>query len=65
MYALNRYHIADCYGMSPESLTEEFITDYGKYDEMKWFRNLWKLRDAGTNNETAVEAITHEDYRND
>ncbi|CAG8656883.1 1286_t:CDS:2, partial [Paraglomus occultum] len=56
MYALNRYHIADCYGMSPESLTEEFITDYGKYDEMKWFRNLRKLRDAGTNNETAVEA---------
>ena len=40
MYALNRYYIADCYGMSPESLTEEFITDYGKYDHMKWFRNL-------------------------
>ncbi|CAG8707277.1 15177_t:CDS:1, partial [Gigaspora rosea] len=65
IYALNRYHIADCYGVSPESITEEFITDYGKYDHMKWFRNLWKLRDAGTNNETAVEAIIHEDYRND
>ncbi|RIB17565.1 hypothetical protein C2G38_2186998 [Gigaspora rosea] len=65
MYALSRYHIADCYGMSPESLTEEFITDYGKYDHMKWFRNLRKLRDSGTNNETAVEAIICEDYRND
>ncbi|CAG8686854.1 1275_t:CDS:2, partial [Cetraspora pellucida] len=65
MYALSRYHIADCYGMSPESITEEFITDYGGYDEMKWFRNLRKLRDAGTNNETAVEAITCADYRDD
>ncbi|CAJ0631859.1 10988_t:CDS:2, partial [Entrophospora sp. SA101] len=65
MYALNRYHIADCYGVSPESLTKGFITEYGKYDHMKWFRNLRKLRDAGTNNETAVEAIIREDYRND
>ncbi|RHZ77972.1 hypothetical protein Glove_168g91 [Diversispora epigaea] len=65
MYALSRYHIAECYGVAPESMTEKFITDYGKYDEMKWFRNLRKLRDAGTNNETAVEAIIHEDYRND
>src|SRR2546421_3781508 len=65
MYALNQYHIADCYGVSPESLTKRFITEYGKYDHMKWFRNLRKLRDAGTNNETAVEAIIREDYRND
>ncbi|CAG8497769.1 17482_t:CDS:2 [Cetraspora pellucida] len=65
MYMLNRYHIADCYEVSPESITEEFITDYGKYDHMKWFRNLQKLRDAGTNNETAVEAIIRENYRND
>ncbi|CAG8663506.1 6961_t:CDS:1, partial [Paraglomus occultum] len=65
MYALSRYHIADCYGMAPESLTEEFIKDYGKYDHMKWFRNIRKLRDAGTNNGTAVEAIIREDYRND
>src|SRR3989440_9901900 len=65
IYALNRYHIADCYGVSPESITKEFITDYGKYDHMKWFRNLRKLRDAGTNNETAVDAIIREDYRND
>ncbi|CAG8811699.1 12046_t:CDS:2, partial [Gigaspora rosea] len=58
MNALSRYRIAECYGLPLESLTEEFITDYGKYDEMKWFRNLQKLRDAGTNNESAVEAIT-------
>ena len=37
----------------------------GKCDEMKWFRNLQKLQDAGTNNETAVEAITRVDYRDD
>jgi len=65
MYALSQYHITDCYGVSPESITEEFITDYGKYDYMKWFRNLRKLRDAGTDNKTAVEAITCKDYRND
>ncbi|RIB18313.1 hypothetical protein C2G38_2036999 [Gigaspora rosea] len=65
MNALSRYRIAECYGLPLESLTEEFITDYGKYDEMKWFRNLQKLRDAGTNNESAVEAITRENFRND
>ena len=32
---------------------------------MKWFRNLRKLRDAGIDNETAVNAIVREDYRND
>ncbi|RHZ85037.1 hypothetical protein Glove_73g27 [Diversispora epigaea] len=58
MHALSRYHIVECYGISPESITEEFITDYGKYDHMKWFRNLRKLRDAGADNGTAVEAIT-------
>ncbi|CAG8621413.1 9685_t:CDS:1 [Paraglomus occultum] len=65
IHALTRYHIAECYGIPPEYLTEEFIKNYGKYDEMKWFRNLRKLRDAGIDNETAVEAITREDYRND
>ncbi|RHZ51003.1 hypothetical protein Glove_486g2 [Diversispora epigaea] len=65
MRALKRFHIAECYGIPSESLTEEFITDYGTYDKMKWFRNLRKLRDAGTNNGTAVEAIIREDYRND
>ncbi|RIB14999.1 hypothetical protein C2G38_2193463 [Gigaspora rosea] len=28
MHALSRFHIANCYGISPESLIEEFITDY-------------------------------------
>ncbi|CAG8453153.1 14758_t:CDS:2 [Cetraspora pellucida] len=65
IHALNRYHIAECYRIPSESLTEEFIMDYGKYDEMKWFRNLRKLRDVGIDNKTAVEAITREDYRND
>ncbi|CAJ0836503.1 15393_t:CDS:2 [Entrophospora sp. SA101] len=65
MRALKRFHIAECYGLPSESLTEEFIADYGRYDEMKWFRNLRKLRDAGTDNGTAVEAIVREDYRND
>ncbi|RIB00095.1 hypothetical protein C2G38_2235667 [Gigaspora rosea] len=63
MYVLSRYHIAECYGILSESLTEEFIKDYGKYDEMKWFRAFWKLRNAGTNNDLAVEAITHIDDR--
>jgi Origin of replication binding protein len=65
MRALKRFRIAECYGVLSESLTEDFITYYGEHNEMKWFRNLRKLRDAGSNNETAVEAITREDYRND
>src|SRR5438046_329876 len=32
---------------------------------MKWFRAYRQLRDAGTDNETAVEAITCKDYRED
>ncbi|UZO08383.1 uncharacterized protein OCT59_028640 [Rhizophagus irregularis] len=32
---------------------------------MKWFRAYKQLRDAGTNNETAVEAISRKDYRED
>ncbi|EXX52732.1 hypothetical protein RirG_250510 [Rhizophagus irregularis DAOM 197198w] len=32
---------------------------------MKWFRAYRQLRDAGINNETAVEAIIHKDYRED
>ena len=32
---------------------------------MKWFRAYRQLRDAGTDNETAVEAITRKDYRED
>ncbi|CAG8737749.1 8695_t:CDS:2 [Cetraspora pellucida] len=65
MHALNQYHIAECYRIPLKSLTEEFIIDYSKYDEMKWFRNLWKLHDTDIDNKTTVKAITHEDYRND
>jgi hypothetical protein len=32
---------------------------------MRWFRAYRQLRDAGTNNETAVEAISRKDYRED
>ena len=32
---------------------------------MKWFRAYRQLRDAGTNNEIAVGAITRKDYRED
>ena len=32
---------------------------------MKQFKAYRQLRDAGTNNETAIEAITHKDYRED
>ncbi|CAB5193173.1 unnamed protein product [Rhizophagus irregularis] len=49
----------------PESLTEEFISKYGNYNHMKWFRAYRQLRDTGINNKTAVEAIIHKDYRED
>ncbi|PKY62025.1 hypothetical protein RhiirA4_487806 [Rhizophagus irregularis] len=32
---------------------------------MRWFRAYRQLRDAGTNNEMAVEAISRKDYRDD
>ncbi|CAB4414784.1 unnamed protein product [Rhizophagus irregularis] len=65
MRSLDRHHIVDCYEISPESLTENFISKYGNYNHMKWFRAYKQLRDAGTNNETAVEAISRKDYRED
>ncbi|RGB29169.1 hypothetical protein C1646_766924 [Rhizophagus diaphanus] len=65
MRSLDWHHIVDCYEISPESLTENFISKYGNYNHMKWFRAYKQLRDAGTNNETAVEAITHKDHRDD
>ncbi|CAI2194487.1 1739_t:CDS:2, partial [Funneliformis geosporum] len=37
---------------------EEFISKYGNYNHMKWFRAYRQLRDSGADNETAVEAIT-------
>ncbi|GES92780.1 hypothetical protein GLOIN_2v1777834 [Rhizophagus clarus] len=65
MRSLDRHHIVECYDILPESLTEEFISKYGNYNHMKWFRAYRQLRDAGTDNETAVEAITRKDYRED
>src|SRR6266480_4242706 len=65
MRSLDRHRIVDCYGIPPESLTEDFILKYGNYNHMKWFRAYRQLRDAGTNNEMAVEAISHKDYRED
>jgi hypothetical protein len=65
MRFLDQHHIMECYEISPESLTEEFTLKYGNYNHMKWFRAYRQLRDAGTDNETAVEAITRKDYRDD
>ncbi|RGB21966.1 hypothetical protein C1646_776908 [Rhizophagus diaphanus] len=65
MRSLDRHHIVECYEILPESLTEEFISKYGNYNHMKWFRAYRQLRDAGINNEMAVEAITRKDYRED
>ncbi|PKB94866.1 hypothetical protein RhiirA5_437884, partial [Rhizophagus irregularis] len=65
MRSLDRHHIVECYEVSPESLTEDFISKYGNYNHMKWFRAYRQLRDAGINNETAVEAIIRKDYRDD
>jgi len=65
MRSLDRHHIVDCYGVSPESLTEDFISKYGNFNHMKWFRAYRQLRDAGTDNEMAVGAITRKDYRED
>ncbi|RIA93588.1 hypothetical protein C1645_819220 [Glomus cerebriforme] len=65
MRSLDQHHIVNCYGISPETLTENFIMKYGNFNYMKWFRAYRQLRDAGTDNETAVEAITRKDYRED
>ncbi|CAB5180169.1 unnamed protein product [Rhizophagus irregularis] len=65
MRSLDWHHIVDCYGIVPESLTEDFISKYGNFNHMKWFRAYRQLRDAGTGNETAVEAITRKNYRED
>ncbi|RGB25505.1 hypothetical protein C1646_771645 [Rhizophagus diaphanus] len=63
MRSLDRHHIVDCYEISSESLTENFISKYENYIHMKWFRAYKQLRDAGTNNEMAVEAISYIDDR--
>ncbi|PKY62957.1 hypothetical protein RhiirA4_490476 [Rhizophagus irregularis] len=38
MHSLDRHHIVVCYGISPEILTEDFISKYRNYNHMKWFR---------------------------
>ncbi|CAI2185292.1 14769_t:CDS:2, partial [Funneliformis geosporum] len=43
MRSLDRYHIMDCYGISSELLTEDFISKYGNYNHMKWFRAYRQL----------------------
>ncbi|CAI2197814.1 15358_t:CDS:1, partial [Funneliformis geosporum] len=44
--SLDRHHIADCYEISPELLTEDFISEYGNYKHMRWFRAYRQIRDA-------------------
>ena len=46
IHSLDRHHIADCYEISPESLTEDFVSKYGNYNHMKWFKAYRQLRDA-------------------
>ncbi|GES96831.1 hypothetical protein GLOIN_2v1778877 [Rhizophagus clarus] len=43
MRSLDQHHIVDCYEISPESLTENFISKYGNYNHMKWFRAYKQL----------------------
>ena len=45
MRSLDRHHIVECYRISPESLTEDFISKYRNYNHMKWFRGYRQLRD--------------------
>ena len=65
MRSLDQHHIVNCYEISSELLTENFISKYGNYNHMKWFRAYKQLRDASTNNETTIEVIFHKDYRED
>ena len=65
MRSLDQHHIVNCYEISPELLTENFILKYGNYNHMKWFRAYKQLRDAGTNNKMAIETISRKDYRED
>ena len=65
MCSLDWHHIVKYYEISPKSLTEDFISKYENYNYMKWFRAYRQLRDAGINNEMAVEAIICKDYKDD
>ncbi|CAG8526358.1 13394_t:CDS:2 [Cetraspora pellucida] len=64
MHSLDRHCIVDCYQIQPELLTKEFISKYGNYNHIKWFKAYRQLQDAGTNNEMAVEAISSRDIDN-
>ncbi|CAI2193766.1 17924_t:CDS:2, partial [Funneliformis geosporum] len=46
MRSLDRDHIVECYQIPPELLTEDFISEYGNYNHMKWFRAYRQVRDA-------------------
>ncbi|RGB21331.1 hypothetical protein C1646_778334 [Rhizophagus diaphanus] len=65
MRSLDRHHIVECYEILPELLNKNFISKYGDYNHMRWFRAYRQLRDAGTDNKMAVEVITRKDYRED
>ncbi|CAI2171331.1 476_t:CDS:1 [Funneliformis geosporum] len=41
--SLDWHHIVDCYGILPELLTKDFISKYGNYNHMKWFRAYRQL----------------------
>ncbi|CAI2165483.1 2119_t:CDS:2 [Funneliformis geosporum] len=43
MRSLDWHHIVNCYEILPESLTENFISKYGNYNHMKWFKTYKQL----------------------
>ncbi|CAI2189075.1 5675_t:CDS:2, partial [Funneliformis geosporum] len=43
MRSLDQHHIVNCYGILSELLTEGFISKYGNYNHMKWFRAYRQL----------------------
>ncbi len=61
MRSLDWHYIMECYEISPELLTKNFISKYGDYNHVRQFRAYRH----GTDNEMAVEAITRKDYRED
>ncbi|CAG8805713.1 2921_t:CDS:1, partial [Gigaspora rosea] len=46
MRSLDRHYIMECYEISSELLTENFISKYRSYNHMRWFRAYRQLRDA-------------------
>ncbi|CAG8749099.1 13524_t:CDS:2, partial [Cetraspora pellucida] len=43
MQALDQHYIVNYYNIAPKSLTEEFISEFGNYNHMRWFKALQKL----------------------